>query len=515
VNKLKQHQRSTIETLVNNGKSQREIERHTGFDRKTIRRYIGMAAKSPMATGSDAGFEDNVDSKSPTWPPIPKEAKSACESHREFIEEAVRAGRNAVAIYQDLVDHHGFEHKYNSVKRFVRVLKKRDPEQYDVMEFLPGEEAQVDYGQGALTILENGKWRKPYLFVMTLKYSAKTFRKVVWKTSSVVWAQLHEEAFRFFGGCPQYIVLDNLKEGVMKPDIYEPELNRVYAAFLKHYEVIGDPARVRDPNRKGTVENAVKYTQNTALKGRKFRSIEEQNIFLEHWDAKWASTRVHGVKKRQVAELFLEEKPYLKALPVEGFRFFKYEKRGVDECGNVRIENSFYSALPAQLYSDVAVHVYDKTLEIFDKHGLKLRTHDKAIKPGSYKMNPEDRIFNPSRDTVKLISKASMIGPKTTELCEKIFNQLGRSGNKLLYGIVNLRRDFDNADIEVVAQVALDRHIISSKVIRQILLNQRAEKQKPTIVLKQNDELIRSSKDYQLIWDDITKGDKKNGDVYH
>ena len=70
------------------------------------------------------------------------------------------------------------------------------PERFDVLEFLPGEEAQVDYGQGALTLTAGGKYKKPYLFVMTLKYSGKSFRKVVWKTSQEVWAQLHEEAFR-------------------------------------------------------------------------------------------------------------------------------------------------------------------------------------------------------------------------------------------------------------------------------------------------------------------------------
>lgn len=70
------------------------------------------------------------------------------------------------------------------------------------------------------------------------------------------------------GGCTQYVVLDNLKEGVIKPDIYEPELNPVYEAMLEHYEVVADPARVGDANRKGTVENAIKHTQDTGLKGR-------------------------------------------------------------------------------------------------------------------------------------------------------------------------------------------------------------------------------------------------------
>ena len=105
---------------------------------------------------------------------------------------ASRAGRNAVSIYQDLVEGHGFVHRYNSVKRFVAGLKARAPERFDVLEYLPGEEAQVDYGQGALTLHHTGKYKRPYLFVMTLKSSGKSFRKVVWKTDQQTWAQLHE-----------------------------------------------------------------------------------------------------------------------------------------------------------------------------------------------------------------------------------------------------------------------------------------------------------------------------------
>jgi transposase len=126
---------------------------------------------------------------------------SACEPHREWIESQVQLGRNAQSIYQDLVETYGFIHRYNSVKRFVAKLKAREPMRFDVLEFLPAEECQVDYGQGALTLYKPGTYRRPYLFVMTLKYSGKSFRKVVWKTSQETWAQLHEEAWRSFGGC--------------------------------------------------------------------------------------------------------------------------------------------------------------------------------------------------------------------------------------------------------------------------------------------------------------------------
>ena len=134
----------------------------------------------------------------------------------------------------------------------------------------------------------------------TLRYSRRSFRRVVWKSGQQVWAELHEQAWRYFGGSTRYVVLDNLKEGVLKPDLYEPELNPVFAATLAYYEVVAHPARVRDPNRKGTVENAIGHTQATALKGRRFETIEEQNTFLEHWETKWAASRIHGSERRQV-----------------------------------------------------------------------------------------------------------------------------------------------------------------------------------------------------------------------
>jgi transposase len=201
LNVLKSHLRITLQTLLQNGASQREIERVTGVDRKTIRRYSREAKSPGVATGSG----DEIIQNPPPRPPAL--AVSACEAHRGWIESQVQLGRNAMSIYQDLVEHHSFEHRYNSVKRFVHTLRTREPERFDVLEFLPGEEAQVDYGEGALTRYTNGKLRRPYLFVMTLKYSGKCFRKVTWKTSQQIWAQLHEQAWRAFGGSSRYVVL--------------------------------------------------------------------------------------------------------------------------------------------------------------------------------------------------------------------------------------------------------------------------------------------------------------------
>ena len=330
MNVLKPHLKTTVETLLAKGISQHEIHRKTGINRKTIRRYARLYhlvppeenehSRYPIQEGVATGSLVQSGQNTPSRPPgpkdnLPKHARSACEPHRKCIEEQLRLGRNAMAMYQDLVELFGFTHRYNSVKRFVRRLRRKDPHQYDRLEFLPGEEGQVDYGGGAPTLCDNGRYRRLRLFVMVLKYSGRAFRKVVWRSSKETWCRLHEEAFGYFGGCPQYISLDNLKEGVIKPDIYDPELNVLYAAVLSHYSVVADPARVNDANRKGTVENAVKHTQDTALKGRKFQSIEAQNEWLMHWEERWAALRIHGRAKRQVEEMFQEERPYLRSCP--------------------------------------------------------------------------------------------------------------------------------------------------------------------------------------------------------
>jgi len=535
MNVLKPDKKATIITLLANKISQHEISRKAGIDRKTIRRYgrlhnllppIPSAAesKSPSGQGVATGSADSTGQNPPSRPPafaggspesirIPAHARSACEEHRQWIEKQVQLGRNAVAMYQDLVEQFGFTSRYNSVKRFVRALRKKQPQQYDRLEFLPGEEAQVDYGQGALTRHPGtGTYRRPRLFVMTLRYSRRSFRKVVWKSSQEVWAQLHEEAFRYFGGCPQYVVLDNLKEGVIKPDLYEPELNPVYATLLAHYGVVADPARVGDPNRKGTVENVIQHTQNTALKGRRFESIEDQNRFLLHWEETWAAQRIHGRTKRQVAEMFAEEKPSLKILPQEKFSFFRQEVRTVYDDGTIQVQDSYYAALPAPLHSKVMVRIYAHEIEIINPKTMTIiRRHPKSRRRGSVLMDEKDRIFNPSRQTCYLFARAAEIGPHTNALCKLLFEEQGRPGQRRMQGIVNMVRRHKAIHIEQAAALAIEKGLRTVSTIRRIVTDLAGTEKKTTPPqttpgLTQDHQLIRPPHAYGAFFEHHAAG---------
>lgn len=469
---MKPHLQTTIWTLLKARASQREIERVTGISRHTIRSYQQrFAAERANCPGVAT---DPTDQTAPPWPPTAMVATSRCEPWREFIEAQLRLKRNATAIFQDLVDQHGFDGKYNSVKRFVAKLRHREPEQFDRLSFLPGEEMQVDYGEGAPTrVVGTERYRKPRLFVATLRYSRRSYRRVVWHSSQRIWAELHEQAFRYFGGCPQYVVLDNLKEGVLKPDLYEPELNPVYAATLAHYGVVADPARVRDPNRKGTVENAIGHTQATALKGRRFESIIAQNEFLEHWERTWAATRIHGTERRQVQAMFEEERAHLKALPLSGMQYFSEAVRTVCDDSCVRVEHSSYAARPAAIGERVLVRIHAQRIEIRNlQSGVLLRTHARAERPGTVVLPMDERVFNPSRETRLILRQARDIGQHTSRLCELLFAIEGRVGQRKLWGIVSLVRRYPARCVDAACAEALAQGVYSYK--RVLALTERA-----------------------------------------
>ena len=333
-NVLDAEKQQQILALGRLGWSLRRIEEETGIRRETVSGYLKKAGiavrprgrpRSKPAISSAEVITDSGADRNPAievitdsdpdseGPPRPgrSPAASACEPYREQIEQAVRLGRNATVIWQDLVDDYGFTASDQSVRRFVAKLRgtQAPAAHHPVIETAAGEEGQVDYGGDGPMVRhpETGKYRRMRLFVMTLGCSRKSVRLLTWKSSSQIWAELHEEAFRRLGGAPRVVVLDNLKEGVVKPDVYDATLNPVYRDMLDHYGVVGLPARVRHPNRKGKVESGVAHAQNK-FKGLRFESAEEAQAYIDRWETNWADTRIHGTTKRQVRLMFEERR---------------------------------------------------------------------------------------------------------------------------------------------------------------------------------------------------------------
>ena len=106
-------------------------------------------SKPANGVTTDSGGLDLAKLAPPAGPEPP--SASACAPYREIIELGLSRGRNAMAIWQDLVSDHGFSGSYQSMKRFVRKRRgSQGPGAVGIIQTGPGEEAQVDYGTGPM-----------------------------------------------------------------------------------------------------------------------------------------------------------------------------------------------------------------------------------------------------------------------------------------------------------------------------------------------------------------------------
>jgi transposase len=533
-NVLKEEKKQQVVALGRLGWSLRHIEQATGVRRETAGAYLkaaGIGVRKPRGWGrkppSKTANEVITDPDPPkpaneviTDPGLAKPANevitdlglslrsesalhlpgrsptaSACEPYREIIELGLSRGRNAMAIWQDLVSEYGFASSYQSVQRWVRKLRGNQvPQARAVIVTAPGEEAQVDYGSGPMVRdPHTGKYRRTRLFVMTLGYSRKSVRLLVFRSSSKVWAELHEQAFRRLGGVPRIIVLDNLREGVLVPDLYEPTLNPLYRDVLAHYGAVAMPCRIQDPDRKGKVESGVGHAQRTPLKGLRFESLEEAQAYLDRWEQRWADTRIHGTTKRQVAAMFAEEQPALLPLPLEPFRYYQFGERVVHLDGCVEIEAAYYGAPPGWIGRVVKVQWDSLYVRLLDpRTGQLLREHIRQ-KRGWYRIRREDHPKRMPLRVGQLLGRATRAGAHIGALCEAIHQQQGEVGIRRILGVLSLAKKYGTAAVDDACAAALDMGVREYRFVRRYL--ERCP-QAP-LSLQQVDPLIRELVQYR------------------
>jgi len=145
--------------------------------------------------------------------PAPTERPAHEQSRVEPLRERVLAlherGVEGQAIWQLLVEEHGFTGSYSSVKRFLRRLTPGPSRATLRLEVPPGDEAQVDFGfAGQFLDPESGRVRRAWVFVMTLSCSRHQYAELVFDQTIATWLRLHRAAFEFFGGVPRRVVLE-------------------------------------------------------------------------------------------------------------------------------------------------------------------------------------------------------------------------------------------------------------------------------------------------------------------
>jgi transposase len=549
-NVLKEEQKQQVIALGRLGWSLRRIQKESGFRRETISAYLkeaGVELRSPRArllrpkpascpdgvitdsdreqcadpgvrVGSDAAKPASVASQVIPDPslavedasgsaPPPESSRSpsssACEAYRDAIELGLSQGRNAKAIWQDLVDTYHCTAGYQSVRRFVHKIRGRQPpEACAVIETAPGEEAQVDYGSGPMIRdPQSSKYRRSRLFVLTLGYSRKCVRLLVFRSSSQIWAELHEKAFRRFGGTTRTIVLDNLREGVLTPDIYDPAVNPLYRDVLKHYGAIPLPCRVNDPDRKGKVERGVGHAKRTPLKGLRFESLEQAQAYLDHWEERWADTRIHGTTKRQVAAMFAEERPALLPLPLEPFRYYQYGERTVHLDGCVEVEAAYYGAPPGWIGRRVQVQWDHHCVRLLNPLNRELLREHLRQPRGGRRIQQEDRPKHTPPGTLQLLIRAGKAGKQIATVCNGMHERDGEAAVRRILGMLSLAKKYGAARVDDACAAILELGLCDYHQVRRYLERQP---QIP-LSLRQVDPLIRELNLYREVIERKTK----------
>lgn len=493
MNRLAVSLQQSIHTLHAQGWSARRIARELGLHRETVGRELRISKPAKVATGSAAEAEAKPAK-------VATGSRSLCEPHRELITAALVQGLSAIRIHQDLVAEHAFAGRYNTVKRFVHVLSDAAPLPFRRIETAPGEEMQVDFGQGAPVIdPTSGKRRRPHLFRATLSFSRKGYSEVVWRQDTESFLRCLENAFRHFGGVAKTVIPDNLKAAVLQADWFDPELNPKLTSFAEHYGTVILPTKPRTPQHKGKVEAGVKYVQNNALKGRTFGSLAEQNQYLDQWEARVADTRIHGTVRQQVEALFTkQEQPALQPLPAGLFPSFHEARRSVHRDGYVEYKKAYYSVPPEHVGRQVWVRGEAKLLHIYTLLMRQIAVHT-LVEAGRFATDAT-HVHPHKRNAIEwggdyLLERCKLIGPHSGAWAAAMYGNRGPIGMRVLQGLLQLARKHPVGQLEQASEKAVRHSCWRLRDLRRLM---EQGDQVVQVDFLQEHELIRDLSAYRI-----------------
>jgi transposase len=522
--------------------SQRRIAETLGIDRETVSRHLqrveseanatiplpglegsnAATLQCPPAPADDAAVyaeqKDSAANSNATIPPAgsqevnsavverhrapaPTGRRSQCEIYLPVILTKLEQHLSAQRIWQDLVAEHGYDGKYDSVKRFVRRLNASTPLPYRRLECAPGEEAQVDFGTGAPIVTADGKRRKTHVFRIVLSCSRKGYSEATFTQTTDDFLHALENAFAHFGGVPKTLVIDNLKAAVAHPDWFDPELVPKVQAFCQHYGTVILPTRPYMPRHKGKVESGVKYVKNNALKARTFASLREEQEHLAQWERTVADLRIHGTTKRQVRKLFDEvERPALLPMPRDRFANFHEAQRKVNRDGHIEVAKAYYSVPPEYLAREVWVRWDARLVRIFNHRFEQIALHVRS-EQGRFNTHGQhlaaEKISGLERGAEYQLAKVRQIGPRSHDWAQAMLTARGIQGTRVLQGLLALTKKHASETLEEACETALSHGCYRLRTIRQ-LLQRKAQKQQPLAFLDEH-PLIRPLDDYASI----------------
>lgn len=361
-----------IRADYNKGMNYTELSKKYGIDPRTAKKYA----------------------KSSNKPNYPKNTSrtSKIDPFKELIDEKLTEAPYSAVRIQEIITEHGFDSKYTIVKDYVRTKKKELNKQATVrFETMPGLQGQVDWAHFPNhRVMVDGHEHKLYCFLMILGFSRMRYIEFVTDMSTDTLIQCHINAFRYFGGYPDEILYDNMKQVVLKRLLKQSDstMNPQFEDFAGFYGYAPILCRPYRGQTKGKVERTVSYVRNNLMIGIKYESLTDLNHQASSWCNK-VNAKVHGTTGKVPFDVLPSEK--LNPLTRE----FQIPNRAYRKIGKdclVSFDGNKYSVPSRFAGRDAFIKVTGQILSIYYREKV-IAQH--RINPGHNVMNINPHHYEP------------------------------------------------------------------------------------------------------------------------
>jgi len=443
------------------GRSICAISRSLGVSRPTVRKYVYAVEARGYHQGDSTppqgwkAFISEVIPKPPD-PSTRSEVFARLLPYQEEIRTAL-ATTKAATIWQRLRDEKKVKVSQPSFYRYLScfladvwkqkitiTVRRDDPP--------PGEEAQIDFGYlGIWTDPQTDKKCRLWAFAMILSFSRHMFVRVVTKMDQREWLTCHILAFEYFGGAPLRIIPDNLKTGILKADLYDPQFNPGYAELAHHYGVIIDPARSGKPKDKPRIERMIPYIRDSFWSDRHFNSQEDINRQAVQWCLRVAGVRDHGTTHKQPLTFFrLAEEKTLKPLSPTPFEIVTWHQAKVALDCHLQVSRTLYSVPYQYVGKRVDIKLGSKVVEIYLDSQL-IKTHPRGgrgQRVTDWNDYPPEKAAFFQRTPAWYRQQASGVGPSTRQTVDILLGEHALHYLRQCQGILRLKEKYTPERLE-------------------------------------------------------------------
>ncbi len=245
------HQYRQVIVRMRLGESDRALAKAGLMGRRKATAVRRLAEEQGWLDPSNPLPDDATLAEALVRPSPPTPSTSLVLPHQEQVTAWWKQGIQGTTIHQALVRKYGFAGSYSSVRRYLAGLEAVHPQATTVLEFAPGEAAQVDFGTGPeITDVYTGEVFATWVFVMTLAWSRHQYVELVRDQKVATWLGCHRRAFEWFHGVPARLIIDNPKCAITRACYHDPVVQRSYAECAEGYGFLIAPCPPRDPKKK-------------------------------------------------------------------------------------------------------------------------------------------------------------------------------------------------------------------------------------------------------------------------